>query len=319
MSEERKTVGELLHDARVARGLDVDTIAKDICVRSSYLTAIETAQHDMLPGNTFAIGFVRAYAKALGLEADELAQAFKEELGVKAAPTMVAVQDKRPAAQKTAPRRRLPAWLSPLGGIVGAALVWAVMGSSVAPFTIVADNDIVDPATDTAQLLAVQATIEQAPAAVQDSASAVESATVSVDDILEKEKPAEATVLRTSEATLPHSLFLPAANATAPESATRGRTDIMLSAKEDAWVRIAKEDGTEIWSGVLREGQSYRPLLDGQVFLSTSNAGAVALTVGQKEISALGGRGEVVNDLALDGKKLLSSNGMAAYRATGSR
>ena len=319
MSEERKTVGELLHDARVARGLDVDTIAKDICVRSSYLTAIETAQHEVLPGNTFAIGFVRAYAKALGLEADELAQAFKEELGVKSAPTMIVVQEKRPAVQQAAPRRRLPAWLSPLGGIVGAALVWAFMGSSVAPFTIIADNEIVDPATDTAQLLAVQATIEQAPAAVQESASAVEAATVSVDDILEKEQPAEAALLRTSEATLPHSLFLPAANATVPESATKGRTDIMLSAKEDAWVRISKEDGTEIWSGVLREGQSYRPLLDGQVFLSTSNAGAVALTVGQKEISALGSRGEVVNDLALDGKKLLSSNSMAAYRATGSR
>lgn len=318
MSEEQKTVGELLHDARVKSGLDVDTIAKDICVRSSYLTAIETGKHDMLPGNTFAIGFVRAYAKALALDADTLAQAFKEELGVKPMPTAV-VHENRPSAPVAAPRRRLPAWLSPLGGIVGAALVWVAMGSSVAPFSIVADSDIVDPATDTAQLMAVQATLDIVPTQTQTADSPVEVASVSVDDILEKEQPLDAAVTRNNEAVLPHSLFLPAANATAPVSAVGGRTNIMLSAKEDAWVRLAKADGTEIWSGVLREGQSYRPLLEGSVFLSTSNAGAVALSVGKRELGSLGDRGEVVRDVALDGEKLLTSRDSIRHGVTGSR
>lgn len=318
MSEEQKTVGELLRDARVKSGLDVDTIAKDICVRSSYLTAIETGKHDMLPGNTFAIGFVRAYAKALALDADTLAQAFKEELGVKPMPTAV-VHENRPSAPVAAPRRRLPAWLSPLGGIVGAALVWVAMGSSVAPFSIVADSDIVDPATDTAQLMAVQATLDIVPSQTQTADSPVEVASVSVDDILEKEQPLDAAVTRNSEAVLPHSLFLPAANATAPVSAVGGRTNIMLSAKEDAWVRLAKADGTEIWSGVLREGQSYRPLLEGSVFLSTSNAGAVALSVGKRELGSLGDRGEVVRDVALDGEKLLTSRDSSRHGVTGSR
>lgn len=318
MSEEQKTVGELLHDARVKSGLDVDTIAKDICVRSSYLIAIETGKHDMLPGNTFAIGFVRAYAKALALDADTLAQAFKEELGVKPMPTAV-VHENRPSAPVAAPRRRLPAWLSPLGGIVGAALVWVAMGSSVAPFSIVADSDIVDPATDTAQLMAVQATLDIVPSQTQTADSPVEVASVSVDDILEKEQPLDAAVTRNNEAVLPHSLFLPAANATAPVSAVGGRTNIMLSAKEDAWVRLAKADGTEIWSGVLREGQSYRPLLEGSVFLSTSNAGAVALSVGKRELGSLGDRGEVVRDVALDGEKLLTSRDSIRHGVTGSR
>jgi cytoskeletal protein RodZ len=316
MSEEQKTVGELLHDARVKNGLDVDTIAKDICVRSSYLSAIETGQHDMLPGNTFAIGFVRAYAKALAMDSDALVQAFKDELGVKPAVVSV-VHETRPAVQNAAPRRRLPAWLSPLGGIVGAALVWVAMGSSVAPFSIVADNDIVDPETDTAQLMAVQATLDASDATPAAAESPVEETAVSVDDILQKEKPAEAAVLRSSDAKLPHSLFLPAANATAPASV--GRTDIMLSAREDAWVRLAKEDGTEVWSGVLREGQSYRPLLEGSVFLSTSNAGAVALVVGKRELGLLGDRGEVVQGVALDGEKLLSSRNSGEQGVTGSR
>jgi cytoskeleton protein RodZ len=319
MSEEQKTVGELLHDARVKNGLDVDTIAKDICVRSSYLSAIETGQHDMLPGNTFAIGFVRAYAKALAMDADALVQAFKEELGVKPLPVPV-VHESRPTVQNAAPRRRLPAWLSPLGGIVGAALVWVAMGSSVAPFSIVADNEIVDPETDTAQLMAVQATLDASsltPAAAAVAESPVDETAVSVDHILQKEKPVEAAVLRSSEAILPHSLFLPAANAMAPASS--GRTDIMLSAHEDAWVRLAKEDGTEVWSGVLREGQSYRPLLEGSVFLSTSNAGAVALVVGKRELGPLGDRGEVVQGVALDGEKLLSSRNSGQPGVTGSR
>jgi len=320
MSEEQKTVGELLHDARVKNGLDVDTIAKDICVRSSYLSAIEAGQHDMLPDNTFAIGFVRAYAKALAMDADTLVQAFKDELGVKPLPAP-AVHENRPSVQNVAPRRRLPAWLSPLGGIVGAALVWVAMGSSVAPFSMMADSEIVDPETDTAQLMAVQATLDASdatPAAASPATeSPVEAETVSVDDILQKEKPAEAVMLRTSDAALPHSLFLPAANATAP--ASNGRTDIMLSAHEDAWVRLAKEDGTEVWSGVLREGQSYRPLLEGSVFLSTSNAGAVALVVGKRELGLLGDRGEVVQGVALDGEKLLSSRNSGQPGVTGSR
>ncbi|WP_262693009.1 helix-turn-helix domain-containing protein [Kordiimonas aestuarii] len=317
MTNEKKTVGELLEEARIACGRDIDTIAKDICVRSGYLSAIEAGKHDALPGNTFAIGFVRAYAKALSLDAEAIAQAFKDELGVKTAPVMA--EGQRPAIHKPIKtRRRLPAWLSPLGGIVGAALVWAFMGNTIAPFTLVADNEIVDPATDSAQLIAVQAKLEVAAAdlAAHNDGSGV---SVSVDDILSTDPAHDETVKATGVSPLPHSLFLPAANAMPTASDGEGRSDILLSASEDAWVRLAKEDGTEIWSGVLREGQSYRPLLEGDVLLSTSNAAGVTLTVGNRQIKSLGERGEVVKGLSLDGEKLLSNAVQGSRTVTGSR
>ncbi len=46
---------------------------------SRHLTAIEAGQIDQLPSRPFTIGYVRAYAKALGLDADAIAARFRTE------------------------------------------------------------------------------------------------------------------------------------------------------------------------------------------------------------------------------------------------
>ncbi|WP_417450460.1 helix-turn-helix domain-containing protein [Kordiimonas sp.] len=322
MTNEKKTVGELLKEARIVQKLDMDTVAKDICVRASYLNAIETGCHEALPGNTFTIGFVRSYAKALSLDAENIVRAFKDELGIKSVPLMVGVQSV--AAKRSAkPARRLPGWLSPLGGVAGAALVWAFMGNAAAPFTFFTDSELVDPATDTAQLMAVQALLEEGGMdtahVLPEKVGDVQVTRLSDDGILDADPAREEASRMASVPQLPHSLFLPAANAMATTDEGEGRTDILLSAEEDAWIRLAKKDGTEVWSGILREGQSYRPLLEGAVLLSTSNAGGVKLTVGKRQISSLGERGQVIEGLSLDGEKLLSDVSQTSRSVTGSR
>jgi len=295
MNQEVKTVGKLLQDARDERGLSIESIAKDICVRSSYLAAIEADDYSELPEKTFAVGFVRAYAMALKQDAKAIVAQFKEEYGAEDEPLALPVD-----TALAQPRRRLPGWLSPLAGVVGVSLCWAMFGSSIVPFSLTADSDIIDRNTDVAQLQAVQASL---PSLTKETEVLNADAAV-VEEVVQLE-----TVSSDREKLFarPASLFSPAAIADQPGPATAGQADFTLQASEDSWVRLENTDGTEIWSGVLREGQSYRPQIEGAALLSTTNAGGVTLTLGDQQMVALGSRGEVVEGVRLDQDRLLSS------------
>jgi cytoskeleton protein RodZ len=74
-------VGVLLRDARERRGEDVDTVARELHIRRVYLEALEAGHLHQLPGQTYAVGFVRTYAEYLGLDQEEMVERLKAELG----------------------------------------------------------------------------------------------------------------------------------------------------------------------------------------------------------------------------------------------
>jgi cytoskeleton protein RodZ len=73
------TVGTLLCAARMRLGKDLQRIAEVLHIRYNYLVAIEDGRYEDLPGQAYAIGFVRAYADHLGLDGDEVVRRYKEE------------------------------------------------------------------------------------------------------------------------------------------------------------------------------------------------------------------------------------------------
>lgn len=73
------TVGTLLCATRMRVGKDLQQVAEILHIRYTYLVAIEDARYEDLPGQAYAIGFVRAYADHLGLDGDEVVRRFKEE------------------------------------------------------------------------------------------------------------------------------------------------------------------------------------------------------------------------------------------------
>ena len=75
-----ESVAVLLQRARLGLELDVDQVAADLKIRKVYLVAIEDGRFDDLPGPTYAVGFVRAYADYLALDSEEIVQRFKEEV-----------------------------------------------------------------------------------------------------------------------------------------------------------------------------------------------------------------------------------------------
>ncbi|HEY1750912.1 MAG TPA: helix-turn-helix domain-containing protein [Caulobacteraceae bacterium] len=63
-------IGQALKVARQRQGLTLADIAETTRVRERHLEAIEAGELAQLPSRPFTIGYVRAYAKALGVDAD---------------------------------------------------------------------------------------------------------------------------------------------------------------------------------------------------------------------------------------------------------
>lgn len=61
-------IGPALQEARERRGLAVAQVEAATAIRGKYLRALEQEQFDVLPGPTYAKGFLRAYAEYLGLD-----------------------------------------------------------------------------------------------------------------------------------------------------------------------------------------------------------------------------------------------------------
>src|ERR1700751_2411253 len=72
-------VGRLLCATRMRLGKDLQQIAKVLHIRYNYLVAIEDGRYEDLPGQAYAIGFVRAYADHLELDGEEIVRRYKED------------------------------------------------------------------------------------------------------------------------------------------------------------------------------------------------------------------------------------------------
>jgi cytoskeleton protein RodZ len=72
-------IGPALAAARSSLGLSLEQISETTRVRVRHLEALEAGRIDQLPSRPFTIGYVRAYAKALGLDADATAARFRTE------------------------------------------------------------------------------------------------------------------------------------------------------------------------------------------------------------------------------------------------
>ncbi|WP_439598087.1 helix-turn-helix domain-containing protein [Falsiroseomonas sp.] len=78
---EAARVGEELRDSRLSLGLSVEEMAQRLRIRRPYLEALEEGRIRDLPGPAYAVGFVRAYSVALGLDADEMVRRFRDLSG----------------------------------------------------------------------------------------------------------------------------------------------------------------------------------------------------------------------------------------------
>jgi cytoskeletal protein RodZ len=67
-----ETVGQLLRRHRIDKRMSVEEISRATRVPMSSVERIEDDRFDELPGEVFVRGFLKAYARAVGLPADEV-------------------------------------------------------------------------------------------------------------------------------------------------------------------------------------------------------------------------------------------------------
>jgi cytoskeletal protein RodZ len=68
------TLGEKLRQAREERGISISEVAEQTRISPMYLESIESDNYKPLPGGIFNKGFVKAYAKYVGLDEQEALQ-----------------------------------------------------------------------------------------------------------------------------------------------------------------------------------------------------------------------------------------------------
>jgi cytoskeleton protein RodZ len=82
------TLGEKLKTAREQRGISISEVAEQTRISPLYLEAIDSDNYKTLPGGIFNKGFVRSYAKYVGVDEQEALQDYSRLMAAQSMPTV---------------------------------------------------------------------------------------------------------------------------------------------------------------------------------------------------------------------------------------
>lgn len=74
-------IGTTLQNARERRGLSIEELAAITRITVPVLRALERSDFEKVPGGIFARGFIRSYAREVGLDPEEMVTRYLEETG----------------------------------------------------------------------------------------------------------------------------------------------------------------------------------------------------------------------------------------------
>lgn len=115
------SLGAALRAARLASGLSMAQLSTMTRVHPRFLTALEQGEYAVLPSRIFSMGYVRAYAGALGLDELSAVERFKREYPDAAVP----LQPPTGAALQQM-RRNSPKILAVIGVFLAVVIGWNV-------------------------------------------------------------------------------------------------------------------------------------------------------------------------------------------------
>jgi cytoskeletal protein RodZ len=116
-AEQLAAFGRWLARERELRGLARDEVARSMKLAPSVVEALESGDDGRMPPRAYALGYLRAYAGAVGLDPSEVALRFEEAAGPAAGP------GRKPA---TGPSSRTIA-AAALAIIAGVLALWALL------------------------------------------------------------------------------------------------------------------------------------------------------------------------------------------------
>jgi cytoskeleton protein RodZ len=157
-------VGERLRAAREAQGLTLEDIASSTRIPKRHLQTIEQGRYDGLPAPTYSTGFIKSWARQLGLDGRALAEEFRSELG------LLTSERTQPLPYEPAdPRRTPPAGLALLALLVAIVvglgyLYWRGTAEKPAEIAATASDQIAAPAPSAPAQTSPAVSVQVAPA-----------------------------------------------------------------------------------------------------------------------------------------------------------
>jgi len=308
-----QTVGQDLRAARLRRGDEIAQVSRALKIRKDHLEALEGDRLEDLPGKTYAIGFVRSYARHLGLDATEYVERFKRDISGRA-------EDKvhEPAPIHQDEGRRLPqGWRIITGAVViligwGA---WHLLSSGTS-----SSNQPVPPAPVPPKPAAPPKPVAPAQTATPSPAA---STTPPITDTNQEAAatPPPAAGAKTPATSLPPASAAATASPTAASGAavpavptTNGagtvygslnqNPRVILRARGDVRVTVKNAEGQMILNRDLKSGDSYQVPNTPGVTLATNNAGAIEMDLDGIAMGRAGTPQQILGKVSLDPQSL---------------
>jgi cytoskeleton protein RodZ len=325
-----KKIGMALKSARRQHEMSLADVSRRLNISSDFLASLEAGTFDHLPGPTYVVGFLRSYARLVGIDSDALVDSYR---GLEGQAPLVQTYNMPMTARP--PQRSGPLVASVV--VVLAVLAYSgwywVNGTAqndvlttdlatpevTAPMTVGADlpdlaltlpdTTTPSPTVPTTVSAVTGASVTgasgstDAPAPV-DVAVVPPQMPVPVQEMVPAKPATTSDALATSTAPVlePQQTSLPtnAAQATLRDPGQ----EIIIRAVASSWVEIIRNDGGAVMTKLMRAGDSYVVDADSSVYLSTGNAGGLVVIVGDDKPRSVGKIGEIVRDLPLTAETL---------------
>ena len=287
-------VGAELRAARLRLGWKLPDVSANLRIRLPYLEAIEEGRVADLPGNAYAVGFLRAYANVLGLDAAEVARRFRAEAHE---------VNRKPVLSFPAPvpERGVPAGAVVLLGVLiaaGSYAAWYKLSGDRSPpvVTIPVVPERLAPLAD-------RAGPPSNPSPQVASVLLPPAPVASAPPLQPPPQPAAVVPPRAPTVVTPPAPVAP----TPPAETAR----MVVHGKADAWVQVRDPKGPVLLNRMLKAGESWPVPGGAKLLLTTGNAGGTEVVTDGVPGPALGAIGTVKRDVPLDpdGLKPLPSTG----------
>ncbi|WP_420641426.1 helix-turn-helix domain-containing protein [Candidatus Leptofilum sp.] len=293
-------LGHILREARETKGYTLREVQEKTRISSRFLEALEMGDFDRLPTPTHARGFLRNYARYLGLDPEPLLERYElsqsQRLQRRQQPVIVdTTQPVGPALE--APPENHP-FFDPVNMEVDTAYQGG--GSSGGSESIL--RIVIIIALLGLLYLAGQRFLPMILGEGDGTAAITESVNEAVQNILNRETPtpeptateevgASSVLGPTSRNDIPAGDPTPTATRP-PLPATMETIELEIIILERAWMEVTV-DGNVLFTGIARPTDPpYEWTANDEVRVNTGNAIGVSVTINNVSLGPLGGRGE---------------------------
>ena len=278
----RVNPGETLRQARESKGWSLAEVALKLNLTVSSLSNLEAGAFDKLPGHTFARGYIRAYAKLLGMDQTVLVQQFDQSTGTDSQGSNVHSLGRIEEPVRVSHTILRIVSLLLLVAVIGGGFVWwqdqtsqrakdlttlspehvEVEGADgttqIHPLDEPEDQAIVENQTEAGTPLTLPQTStsaepEVAASATTPTAPAQNSAPVPATPATPATPAPAVPAVPAPVATAPVASTVPAPAAAAP---TAGQGQVSLQFTADCWTQVTDGTGKVLLSGLKRKGEN---------------------------------------------------------------